>query len=190
MCNGIIIDAHLIPKIRCDLTNGSGTLYDILYWIVNNCGIAMTQYIENHWYTKCKDGDVFWEWYRAQLEEGKNKVHYHRQLKTLDNRAAKSIRNHYGLNNSHIKACIVCANTTNEPRYILTEHIFFYNPKLKNAPPKTKDKIMEGRSGRLCRYLQRNLNIRVGTRTDCIKHFSINHSHCSNGQPCPHLPNC
>ena len=34
------------------------------------------------------------------------------------------------------------------------------------------------------------LNIRVGTRTDFINHFSINQSLCADGQTCPHLPNC
>lgn len=188
MCDGIVIDAHIIPNIRCDLANGSGALYDVLNWILENCGIAMTEYIEEHWRSKCRDADIFWEWYASPSTQ--KMVHCYKQPKPLDNRDTNKIRTVYGLDNSHIKACIVCANNTKEPRYILTEHMLLYNPKLKDAPSRTKAKTMKFRSGRLCRYLQRKLNIRVGTRTDFINHFSINQSLCADGQPCPHLPNC
>lgn len=192
MCDGVVIDAHMVQLIRDELVRGRGCLYSLICWVVENCGIARTPLIEAHWKTKCSDSDVFfWEWYTQQVL---NKSVHDITTKKLNQHVLKKIRNEYGLpKNPFVIGYIECACATSEPRYILAKEMDFHDPKAKSLPTKTQLQIQESRSGRLCRYLERKLRVRVGTPTDAESHFVVNHGPCSNKATtsqshCPKIP--
>jgi len=194
MCDGIVIDAHMVPAIRDALALGSGSLYDLICWVIENCGIARTPQIEAHWKTKCSDRDqFFWSWYSQQVLD--RSIH-DITPKNLGSSVNRKIRNDYGLSDPFVLGCIKCAHSTSEPRYILAEDIYFHDPKAKDFPTTVQIKIKESRNGCLCRYLEDQLGIQVGARADCKSHFSIDQGPCPNknkiriGQnQCPKLPN-
>jgi hypothetical protein len=179
MCDGIVIDAHMMRVIRDELVQDSGCLYSLICWITENCGIAITPQIEAHWKTKCSDKNpFFWDWYTKQLL---NKSIRYITPKTLNQHVLKKIRDKYGLpKDPFVIGYMECACATSEPRYILAEEMDFHDPKAKSLPTKTQLKIRESRSGRLCRYLEKQLGIRVGTPTDAESHFAIGQGPCAN----------
>jgi len=192
MCDGIVVDAHMIRKIRDELVRSSGPLYELICWVIINCGIAVTPQIEAHWKTKCSDRDpFFWEWYTQQVL---NKSVHDITLQRLEVHITRRIHRDYGLpKDPFVIGYIECANSTSEPRYIFAEDMYFHDPKAKGLPTKTQVTIRETRSGTLCRYLERQLRIRVGTATDVNSHFSIGQGPCPNRRTisqsqCPNLP--
>jgi len=192
MCDGIVIDAHMIPAIRYDLVQESGLLYELIQWLIQNCGIATTPQIEAHWKTKCSDNDpFFWTWYTERILDRSIRIN---EPNGLENEKIKKIHNEYGLpRDPFVIACISCAHATNSPRYILAEDMDFHDPKSKRLETRTQNKIRENRNGRLCRYLEKELNIRVGTKSDARSHFSIDIGACPNNvinsrNICPKLP--
>src|SRR4030066_2064738 len=69
MYYGIVIDAHLMPEMRNELARNSGPLFQLMDWFLQNCGIAITPKIEEHWRSKIRDTDpFFWSWYYEQIE--------------------------------------------------------------------------------------------------------------------------
>jgi len=179
MCDGIVIDAHMIPAIRDELVRHSGSLYELICWVIENCGIARTPQIENHWRSKfsANRDHVFWKWYMNQVL---NKAIHNIPPKNLSSSVKKKIRDDYGLSDPTVMEYIKCAYATNEPRYILAEDMYFYDPRERRAASATQIEIKESRQGRLCKYLEEQLHIRVGTPADCKSHFSIDQSPCSD----------
>jgi hypothetical protein len=195
MCDGIVIDAHIIRSARDEIVLSSGPLYELICWITQNCGIAITQYIEKHWKNHCGDRtpSIFWEWYTDQAKIGSIKII---KPKQLDINILNKIRKKYGLpKDPFVIAYIECADATSEPRYILSEDMDLHAPKAKSVSPKTQASIREGRTGPLCCYLERRLCVRVGTVADCKSHFSTDQGQCHRGVTtvqgkCPHMPHC
>lgn len=185
MCDGIIIEGHILLEIRHDLANESGILYEILCWVSNNCGIAMTPHIEADWQNRLKEGDVFLEWYREQIES--KRVHII-PLKSLNSHIVSKIHNYYRLpRQTFILHYIRCAHSTDEPKYILANEMDLHQPTAKSLAPKTQNDIRNNRSGLLCRFLQEKLHIRVGNPDDFKRHFSIDCDICTDkvsGNPC------
>lgn len=178
MCDGLIIEGHLIPEIRHDLANENGRYYDILCWVSQNCGIASNAHIEEHWRKHSREGDIFWQWYTQEYVAGN--VH-DIPRKRLDNRIIKRIHHDYRLpKNPFVLRYIMCANVTREPKYILANDMDFHQPTAKRQATVTQNHIRTSRKGALCRFLEKELCIRVGTADDCKTHFSIDHGICSD----------
>jgi len=192
MWYGVVIDAHTMRAIRNAIVTENGVLYDLICWIINNCGLATTKYIEAHWETKCGQDPVFWKWYKDQVL---NKAARDIPIKKLDSNIAKKIRERYCLpKDPFVLQYIKCANSTSGPRYILADDIYLHDPKAGRLPSRTQNEIRERRRGNLCRYLEKYLDIRVGTTADCISYFSIALGPCSsnigiNPKKCPKIPN-
>ena len=193
MNQGILIDAHLLEEISDALANESGSLYDLIYWILDNCGIAITPLIQSHWEEKISDNNrLFWEWFL--LEYNINRRIRAIPLKKFDASSMRKITTDcYLPNRTHAKGYIKGANSTVAPRYILTKHIYFYEPRHKDNDSKTKNSIVASRAGKLCRFLQRTLKIRVGSPYDCINYFSTSYGPCpsitsTNCSSCQHIP--
>jgi hypothetical protein len=177
MCNGVVIDAHMMPAIRDELVRGSGQLCNLINWFLQNCGIARTSQIEIHWRTKISDKDpFFWHWYAQQIL---NRSIHDIKPKNLGRDVKKRLRIKYGLpKDPYLTAYLECAYATNEPRYILAEDMDFHDPKARNQATKTQIMIRESRTGALCQYLETQLKIRVGTTQDCRLHFSSFQGSC------------
>lgn len=194
MNRGIFIDAHMLQDISDALDKESGSLYDLIYWILDNCGIAITPLILSHWEQKISENNrLFWEWFL--LEYGSNRRIREIPLKKFDAVSMRKIVHdcHLPINEIHTKGYIKGANSTVAPRYILTEHMYFYEPKYKERDPKIKRKTVASRNGKLCRFLEKTLNIRVGSPDDCMNYFSISSGSCpsitsTNCPSCQHIP--
>jgi len=139
MCDGIVIDGHIMMQIRDELVLKSGKLFDLISWILNNCGIAITPYIKTHWQSLCGRDQYFGEWYT-------NEYHVKRAIHDIPDPHLKHstwqyIRKSFSLpDDPFVRSCIQCANTTSEPRYILAEDMFFYEPKAKRSAKKNTRK--------------------------------------------------
>lgn len=79
----------------------------------------------------------------------------------------------YGLPKaSHDIEYIKCSNVT-LMKYILTNDIDFFDPKLKEASQKAKDNAKIKRKGKLCIFLKKQLGIIVGLPDHCKSDLSI-----------------
>ena len=69
MYQGIFIDAHILEDICDALADECGPLYDMIFWILDNCGIAITPLIQSHWEEKISENKRhFWEWYYLEYQ--------------------------------------------------------------------------------------------------------------------------
>ncbi|MEO1821499.1 hypothetical protein [Dehalococcoides mccartyi] len=189
MDNGIVIDGHFMRDAKRDLTNESGELYKILFWIESNCKFAMSTDLETAWESKigCKADslDIIWCWYENLLIN--NKINFVSPVKT-SNKCKNHIRKNLGLTSpGDIYKYFDCANATIAPRYILSEDIDMHEPRARSYSSKNIKQLMDDRSGVLCRYVYEEINIRIGTRQDLIVHFNISRGDCDNGcnNQCP-----
>lgn len=182
-----------MQKIRDELVLEQGSLYELIYWIIQNCGIAISPLIEKHWKTKCSEKDqFFWTWYGVQITN--HAVHPIKKITNIAPDIKKKIHNDYKLPfDPFVIECIKCACSTSAPRYILADDIYFYEPTAKRLAVKNQQDIMNKRSGKLGRYIEKTLNIRIGTAEDFKAHFAMATGNCpiknaAMVSPCPHLP--
>lgn len=177
MCDGVVIEGHMLPQIRKALVSESGSLYQTISWILQNCGVAITRQIETHWRTQCADRDTFfWTWYATQIL---NRSIRDILPKKMPQHLWKNLRVNHGLpNNPAIRAYLECVNATQQPRYILAEDMDYHDPKAKALPTKTQNSIRQARTGALCSYLHKHLQIRIGASADCSQHFTTGSGPC------------
>jgi len=86
----------------------------------------------------------------------------------LSSRHKNIIHKKYGMprNDSRDIHFILCANHT-IIKYILTNDIHFFDPKMANATSEVIEEIKNNRGGQLCRYLERELGILIGLPNHC-----------------------
>jgi hypothetical protein len=195
MCEGIVIEGHLLREMSPQVALMNGPLYDLLEWAVANCGIAMTDYIENHWETHCSPNkqanEAFWAWVTDQL-----KVNAMRHVDGAGVSAGDWRRIRVGFHapsDPYVRAYIECAASVQAPRYLLAEDMDLHEPRARSLPTATQVQIRERRRGTLCQHLERALRVRVGTRADCSLWFEVDSGLCAhkasgNTAPCPRLP--
>lgn len=179
MCDGMVIDAHLLPAIRRELVQESGPLFGLLSWLLGNCGIARTPLIEEHWRTKIKGTDVFfWSWYDSQIERKSIKDSVPKKLPAA---AKKRLRADFGLTREpYLVGYLECAHGSSFPKYILGEDIHLYEPKAGSQSTAKQNQIRNTRSGALCKYLEQQLGIFVGTVEHCRLRFPLKTAQCVN----------
>lgn len=186
---GIIIDAHILHEIRDALVKENGLLYDLINWILDNCGIAITQLIETHWKSKISESDrFFWEWYFSEYHS-KRRIR-EIELKKFNNMLMNKIITDCCLpKDIFVKGYIKAAHSTKYPRYILAEDMDLHDPRYKKEETKTKKRIIDERTGKLCVFLEDRVNIRVGSRKDCERYFAITNGPCTVN-PCSEVSYC
>jgi len=178
MCDGIVIDAHLLPLFRKEFAQGNGPLLDLFVWLLVNCGVAHTALIEQHWSTKIRATDeLFWNWYREQIE---NKSIRDVPLTKLPGQVKKKLRSEYKLpKDMFVVGYLECAFSTLAPRYILSEDMYLHEPQARSLDTGTQTGIRESRRGKVCKYLEDELGILVGTVSHCREHFPLYQTSCS-----------
>ncbi len=168
MCDGIIIDGHVIKQFKNELVEEKGCIFDIINFIVAKCGIAINQVIENHWETHCGKKEralEFWEWYTTNCLQ--NRIHFI-ESKKINGKLWASIQAKFSIpTDPFVRAAIECANTTVIPRYIIAEDLYFYDPKAKRLDNTNQRKIIEKRNGCVCKYLEKYMQITVSTPEYC-----------------------
>lgn len=116
--------------------------------------------IERQWLDTCgpKPGCPFYEWLYQKLKDGSVR----KVPAKLGPAHRKKLRVDCGLPNDRYEMTYIeVANVTDE-RYIVSEDIHFYEPRLKYAAEAAKARAKSERRGRVWRYLA-NLGITVGT---------------------------
>lgn len=181
MCDGIVIDAHVIRHLTSQLIQGHGIIYSLISWITDNCGIAISDRIKIHWEQHCgarEKNTRFWEWYFDQLHN-KRSIHFI-PVKRWPGRSWRALRVKYRIPpDLFVRAIIECADSTSEPRYILADDMLLHDPVAKTSDPDTQRDIREKRIGSLCQHLERELSIILGTPTHCKEYFEIEQGACS-----------
>jgi len=190
MCDGIVIDAHVIKHLTPELIHGHGAIYSLISWITSNCGIATSDLIKTHWEQHCGSRERnthFWEWYWDELHN-KRTIHPI-PIKRFSGKDWRTLAARYRIpHDIFVRAVIECANSTSEPRYILADDMLLHDPVAKTADPKTQLKIKEGRTGALCQHLERQFLIILGTPNHCKKHFQIAQGVCRTHSQNPSTP--
>lgn len=197
MCDGIVIDGHIMRAFKGELVQKNGTIYSLVFWITSNCGIAITNYIKTHWEQQCgtrAKNLLFWEWYFDQLHN-KHTIHFIK-VRRLRGTTWESIRATYRIpQDPFVRSAIECANSTSEPRYILAEDMFFYDPTAKRIDPDTQRSIREDRTGIVSKFLEQHYCIMVGTPNHCRRYFAVDYGACQNKSlndrnDCPRVISC
>jgi len=165
--DGIVIDANIISKFYKEFIIDEGDLYVLINWILDNCGVVFTDLIYHEWISTCNNF-VIKEWIADGLKLGK--IRYTNPQ--LDRAIIKKLHINFGLpKKSRDIEYIRCANVT-LTKYILTNDIDLFDPKLKNDTSKAKKNAKNNRSSKLCRFLLKELKIRVGTPHHCVNDFN------------------
>jgi hypothetical protein len=186
MCEGVVIDAHLLLPFRKEYAQGNGPLLELFVWLLANCRVARTALIEQHWTTKIKATDeLFWNWYREQIEK---KAIRDVPLDRLPKEVKRKLRSEYKLpKDMFVLGYLECAFSTTAPRYILSEDMYLHEPQARSLDTGTQADIREARRGKVCKYLEDELGITVGTVTHCRGHFPVQQSSCpqktTDGRP-------
>jgi len=185
MCDGIVIDAHVIKHLTPELIRGHGAIYSLISWITSNCGIAISERIKIHWEKHCgtrERNTRFWEWYWDELYN-KRTIHPI-PVKRFSGKDWRTLLARYRIPpDIFLRAVIECANSTSEPRYILADDILLHDPVAKTTDSATQLRIKEERTGSLCRYLERELFIILGTTNHCKEYFEMNQGTCQTNSP-------
>lgn len=194
MCDGIVIDGHIIRDFGSELVDRNGTIYTLVSWITTNCGIAISDYIVVHWEQQCGSrakNPLFWEWYFDELHN-KRTIHFI-EVKRFDGKSWNSFQKTYRIPpDPFIRAAIECATSTCAPRYIVAEDMYFYDAVSKGGTSDNQKKIREDRTGPICKYLETTCHVTVGTPKHCKDYFEINHGACqsiplSGNMTCPRV---
>lgn len=156
MARGFTIDASLMSYFEVELANEEGTMYEIVQDILPQDGLAVNEVIEGEWKSKCNSA-LFSEWFANQLVNG-----YIRYVEgALDPDIMAKIHEKFGFPHSKDTHYIRVANQT-ETRYILSADPDFYEPESKAKDSSYREEIMERRTGDLCQFLSKALDIMVG----------------------------
>lgn len=171
MCDGFVVDADIMLSFLRELIYEEGEIFKFITLICEKYGIVATNKILTEWETTCQ-GDVFSQWETDELKEGR--IRKVKVLPNLDKGILKKIHNDCGLpRNSKDIEYVKCANATISIRYIISDDIDLYAPKLKKADSKAKYRAKEQRQGQLCCFLNKKMEVRVGTISHCSDDFEI-----------------
>lgn len=185
MCDGIVIDGHVMRGFSKEYSEKTGNLYSLVSWIIANCGIAISDLIRTHWESNCGSSaknPAFWEWYFTELHVNRT-IHFIPITRFPGNRWRVLVARYRIPRDPFLRAIIECADSTSEPRYILADDILLHDPVAKTTDTATQLKIKEERTGSLCQYLERDLSIILGTINHCKEYFEMDQGACQTNSP-------
>jgi hypothetical protein len=170
MCDGVVIDANVVPDFYREYRSGSGPVLEVVVWISANIGIAINDHIATEWENTCS-ADLFMAWYTDQLKLGTIRrivcvrISSSMTRKMIDRYGFPARRRdiHY----------IRCAYSTQPTKYIVTYNYDFYDPVCQRSTIQARRRARELRQGRFCNFLSRELGISVGMPQHCKADFGI-----------------
>lgn len=181
-CDGIVVDAHVmqivkdtIPLYEVEEIDDSQN-YEIcscINWILENCGIAINDYIETHWEQRCgkKEKNIaFWTWYAEQYNDYGRIIPYD-EVKCISSSKKKAIRTSFTPKyDCFFWQYLNCANSTEKPRFILTNDYSLFST-IGSRKTKTKNTVKRGNTGELQVYIAKNLNIDMIDLENFLSYF-------------------
>lgn len=166
--NGVVADTNIMKYYYDDVSHDEENFRrTLIETICDSCGFVIDEQIQ--WEYRLKINTIgFLDWLGTMMLEGKIDLINERRETKISPSNKRSIHEDYGLprNNSKDIHFIICANHT-DIKYILTNDIDFFDPRMKNASSEEKERIKNQRTGRLCRFLERELGILVGLPDHC-----------------------
>lgn len=163
MSNGISVDANVMQSFAKSYLRGEPSdPKTLVERIEEGPGFAIDEAgkIERQWLDTCgpKPGAPFFEWFYQGLKDGSiRKVNARLELGHK-----RRLPNDCGFPNDRFEMTYIEVANVTAQRYIVSEDIHFFEPRLKEAPECAKSAAKARRQGRVCRYLRR-LGITVGT---------------------------
>lgn len=177
MPKGIVIEGHVIQEISKAIASENGELFQLISWIIANCGIAWNEHIDVHWHTKCGHRDeAFWAWFEDQNQ--KRNVHIVPPV-PLSEPIMHRI-SEFGLPpDSFNKHYLECANGTDRPRYIIADEIDLHDPTEKMSSLKRKEQIRKRESGALAKYIKKKAKITIKSKDNSYNYLCV-HPLCAS----------
>lgn len=156
---GWVVDANVMVAFQEELVHEKGAHYDAINLFIGCGGLASSELIEHEW-SKTAGSDLFREWILARTQEGS----LVRRKGRLDPATVKTLRRlgmPLGRAGRDIEYIKVAAVTTRKS--IVTSDLHFFDPKAKAMDSTAQTRMREERRGKVCQFLQRRLEITVGT---------------------------
>jgi hypothetical protein len=143
-----------------DLTASSKGFPILVEFILSHHKIAIDRAgkIKQEWCGRTQP-DVAEEWLTDQLKQDRVVL----MAARMDNDIKNKIFNDFGLDRREKDIEYIKTANVTAMKYIVTEDIHFYDPKMKKANKATHERMKEGREGRLLRYLEKKLAITVAS---------------------------
>lgn len=171
MGDGIVVDADIISCFCKECINESGDVYDLIENILENCGIAITELLEQVWRNTC-GSQLFEIWFYDNVHS----LRIQHIKPQLPRPIVRKIHNDFGLPRRGRDIELIRISNVTKFKYILTYDIDLFDPKKKKASKIEKEHVKNERKGALCQFLRKNLGIIVGLPEHCVcdlsKHLS------------------
>ena len=160
---GVVIDTNCIKVfIHDEELDIPSSLWELIDTIMRKCGLAINKIIEYEW--RQRTSNHYKYWFEENYKKGY--IYCPKLNQKLSAKERNTLIQKHGFPNSRdIHYIQVAINT--QLKYILTQDMHFYEPKMKLASGAEKDRIREKRTGGVCRYLKKELEITVGMPDHC-----------------------
>jgi hypothetical protein len=170
MPDGIVIDANVINDFYKEYLVKNGFVYNLINWIIGNIGIATNQHIHAEWKNTCS-ADLFLTWLTDQIKLKKIK---NVECGNIDKNIKKKMAQIYGFPvNTRDFQYVKCAYYTDSTKYIMTYNYHFFEPICESQSTQAKNRAREQRMGSFCKFLLKELGIRVGMPSHCKTDFNV-----------------
>lgn len=164
MADGVTVDANVISNFSHDYLCGVDSASRIaVEQSIAKRGIVVDEAgkIQQEWFASCSKQFIE-EWFVEQIKAGKIRF----VKPSIEPHHRKKLKSELGFPGNDLVYVSVC-NVT-ETRYILTDDIDFFEPRLKSATHQSKQRAKDSRDGGVCRYLRKQMRITVGTAGHAI----------------------
>jgi hypothetical protein len=172
-------------------SNQINDLCSIISWILDNCGITMTDCIKTHWEKNCGSkatNPPFWVWLESQYDSF-GKIHQDINICDIPQNIKNGIQSKFtprkDLFNTHY---FKCAYSVSQPRYLLTDDFSHFSTD-GTLTTKTRNQIKNNNTSNYQRYLESNLNFKIGSPKSFALDFNMTIK-CNKTSPPLCYPKC
>lgn len=159
MCTNAVIDANSIAEFQSERILGKGGPLQVnMEFIIKNNFILLDRFIYQEWGDCASSRNLqlnLNDWISDRLAEGKIIVKNDEKDKDLDD----ILRRKLSLGNKDSR---YLRNSFKWGAKTLgTKDLDFYNPKMKNAHSRTRERILRNRSGPVAQYARKSLGVEI-----------------------------
>lgn len=169
------MDANVIVEFSKNfIWNETSDTRMLVEAIIKGPGFAIDEggKIRQQWLDTCcgnRKQSPFWEWFFQGLKEGYIK----KVAADLKVQHKKFLRTKCGFPDDRYELTYIEVANLTSTRYVISEDIHFFEPKLKRAKATVKLKAKQSRKGCVCRYLHRTIDIMVGTVNQALQEIDL-----------------
>ena len=174
MTSGVVVDADVINWMVREWKRAEedvGPIEQLLDCILDEYGIAVTDWIEHEWKTTAGPQNVG-QWFVQKLIVKK--------IRPVDGSSdpelRKDLRVDYGLPMASRDYRYIALACQLPPHYVLAHDMDFYDPPNKKSNRSMKRRLRLERDGALCRHVKRQYGVRIGCLCHCGGDLNLSHS--------------